>query len=345
MRGWIYILLLLLTAIASCAAVDFTGMPSVKCPATGTGDAGGPSTWSIVQQNAESAQAKSFCTPSENYFWYPNYDEPYSTVTEEIYLTSTNGMKIFADVHRPFFSSPQKPCHGLVLIPGGIQKGEVWHVPHRRCNSYHFAGAGFITMDFDCQGRGKSEGVEDYNGPVDRGDLKTVIDYIASRPDILPGGVGLVSTSFGSNLAVCTLAEYPDLAVKFYIDFEGSQNRYVATKWDDPLWVSMYGGHTTSDDAFWSVREAITCQPYITLPYIRIQTDWDHLFDSFFVDHAIEMINAAVDGESPYVRLNHEQPNIHFNLANAHDYQWEDIDDADADIYFFVLEASTMTFP
>jgi hypothetical protein len=282
--------------------------------------------------------------PTEGYRWHPDISEPHEVAVVELYLRSENGNRIFATIHRPSWSSRLMPCHGLVLVPGGTRTGDAWHTSWRKATPRHWAAAGFIVIDFDCQGRGNSEGEEDYNGPVQRGDLKTVIEYCASRPDALPGGVGLVSSSFGCTLVSATLATYPGLPVRFWVDKEGSHNRFVSTQWDDPWWVDNWGGHDTSDDDFWLEREAIRFQPYIDAPYIRIQTDMDHALDFFYVDHAIEMCNAALFGRCPFSRMNHNPPNTPLDASLAETYQYEDVGQLDEVLYSYVIEASIAEF-
>ena len=157
--------------------------------------------------------------------------------------------------------------------------------------------------------------------------------------------MGVVSSSWGITLASSTLAIYQDLPVRFLIDLEGQQDRYTSTNWDDPFWIDYRGGIDTSDDEFWAEREAITFQPFITVPYIRVQSGLDHIFDRFYVDHAIELVNAAVNGLSPYARLNHEEPNLILDIENPHQYGWEDIDTVDEALYMYVVEASVTVFP
>jgi pimeloyl-ACP methyl ester carboxylesterase len=281
----------------------------------------------------------------DGYAWYPDILEPWDVVVEEFYLTGTNGKKIFVDVHRPVWASGEMPCHALVLVPGGMMQGSAWHAPWRRCSSKHWAAAGFVVCDFDFEGRGKSEGEEDMYGPVHREDLKTVIEYVASRLDVIPGKVGLVSSSWGCTIASTTLGVYPDLPVRFYVDFEGAQNRYVATQFDDPKWIEIWGGHPTSDDDFWDPREAITFQPYVKVPYIRLQGDIDHALKVFYFDHAFQMVDAAVNGASPYARLNHNPPNAILKPEDAGTCQWEKMDETDDRLYLYVVEASMTKFP
>lgn len=337
---------ILLVAMTACSACSGGSSTSPTDPGTPPqSDPAAPSSSSnVLEDSQSSSDIESGGEPIPGYHWEPNTSEPHEVAVRELYLRSENGNRIFATIHRPVWSSRLMPCHGLVLVPGGTRTGDAWQTPWRKATSKHWAAAGFLVIDFDCQGRGNSGGEEDYNGPVQRGDLKTVIEYCASRSDVLPGGVGLVSSSFGCTLVSATLATYPGLPVRFWVDKEGSHNRYVTTQWDDPWWVDNWGGHDTSDDEFWFEREAIRFQPYIDAPYIRIQTDMDHALDFFYVDHAMEMCNAALFGRCPYSRMNHNPPNTAMDASLAGTYQYEDVAQLDGVLYSYVVEASMERF-
>ncbi|HDS31192.1 MAG TPA: hypothetical protein ENN67_09130 [Firmicutes bacterium] len=282
---------------------------------------------------------------SDDYEWYPDLLMPHDIIVEEFYLTTTNGNQIFADVHRPVWASPAKQCHALVLVPGGLMLGSAWHAPWRKCNSNNWAKAGFIVSDFDFQGRGKSEGEEHISGPEHREDLKSVIEYMASRPDVLPGKIGLISSSWGCTISTSTLATYQELPIRFYIDLEGAHNRHVATQFDDPKWIDIWGGHPTWDNDFWDTREAITYQPHITVPYIRVQADIDHALHYFYYEHAFDMVNAALTGKSPYAQMNRNTPNM-FLLSQFVDYyKWEVREDIPDQLFLYAVEASMTKFP
>jgi hypothetical protein len=60
------------------------------------------------------------------------------------------------------------------------------------------------------------------------------------------------------------------------------------------------------DETFWSEREAETFITRVRIPYQRLQFESDHARDD--PNHAFIMINAAVYGEVPWVRLNNYPP-------------------------------------
>ncbi len=346
MRRLSYILILVVVLITGCTGAS-PGMvtPDASEDPACAGDfydpPGGWSTWNSTWQTINVRRSTD---PPSEYSWYPDTFEPHKIVHEETFLESSNGNQIHVNIHRPEWACPERPCHALVLVPGGSQSGEVWHVPWRRAGAKHWAATGFIVADIDFQGRGYSGGEEDYGGPVHREDLKTVIEFLAAQPSVLNNEVGVVSSSFGATVTASTLGTYPDLPVRFWVDLEGASDRYEATQNNDWLWVNIWGGHTTSDDEFWSTREAITYQPCIKAPYIRVQSVEDHAFDYFYVDHAFNMVNEALTGNCSYARMNNNEPNVLLNTDTSNEYQFETLDYLDEAMYIYVVEASLLEY-
>jgi len=343
MRYSVAILVIFTLAFSGCAGSSVSPIdnPIDKNKVSGLNDLN----WSMTSQLILSTDLREqIVEESGDYAWFPSVTEPYDVTVEEIFIPSTNGNLLFVRIYKPDWASVEYPCHGLVLVPGGVQKGSVWHAPWRRAGSIHWAKSGFAVVEFDFQGRGQSEGIENRGGPQGREDLRAIINYMNGRADVLDGGVGLVSSSMGCVPCAGALAVWTDLPVKFWIDLEGAHNRYSATQWDDPFWTGLNGGHGTDDNLYWSEREAISFQPFITVPYIRVQSYLDHSFDYFYVDHALEMVNAAVNGASGYARMNYNEPNIIFDKGIAESYQYENVYHVDRELYFQVIQASLEEF-
>jgi len=264
-------------------------------------------------------------TPAhEGYHWEPDITEPYEQDIESLYITSENGKQIWVTVHKPVWASEETPCHGIVTVPGGFQEGNAWDKPWHPARASRFAKSGFVIAYFDVQGRGKSEGIEDFNGLVHRGDLKSVIEYVAGRPDVLPIGVGVLSSSMGMMIAAPVLAENPDIPVRFLIDQEGPADRWDITHGGDPIYIEMFYNHGLLDNNFWSKREPVRFAGDMCCPYIRVQSDFDHYHNYFYTSHAIALVNEAVRGGCPYVRLNRMEPNVIYNPFKPEKYDWLD---------------------
>jgi pimeloyl-ACP methyl ester carboxylesterase len=202
----------------------------------------------------------------------------------------------------------------LVLVPGGSGSGEDFTRPGRtivqRLNE-----VGYLTVLFDPDGRGRSEGVEDNNGHIHQDGLASVIRYAADHPSSDGKGVGLISYSFGITMCSGALARHPDLPVRFLIDWEGPADRNDTGGCDEAAVGHLSEIASCDDEVFWSEREAQTFIGQVPFPYLRLQSEVDHVQPD--VDHALRMVNAAVEGASPWVRLNELPINQTYDPSSA----------------------------
>ncbi len=203
----------------------------------------------------------------------------------------------------------------LVLVPGGSgNSGSFLKQTPDGSTVDVINQAGYVAVIFDPDGRGQSGGTEDYNGFIHQDGLAEVIRFAAAQPGVDPARIGLVTYSYGITMGAGALARHPDLPVKFLIDWEGPANR------DDTGGCDSAGlGHlkqvaSCSDESFWAQREASAFIGQIRVPYQRIQSEKDHVQPDNA--HAILMVNNAVNGGVPWVRLNNETPNQTYDSAN-----------------------------
>lgn len=220
----------------------------------------------------------------------------------------TSGASLHVEVHYPENWDGQTQLPALVLVPGGSgdSGGFLKQSPAGSTVSV-INQAGYAAVVFDPDGRGKSGGTEDYNGFIHQDGLAEIVRAVSALPGIDPAKIGMVSNSYGITMASGALARYPDLPVQFLIDWEGPANR-LDTGGCDGFGLGHLAEVTTCDDeAFWAEREASTFISQIRVPYQRIQSEKDHVQPDY--DHTILMINNAVNGGVPRVRLNNETPN------------------------------------
>ncbi len=124
-----------------------------------------------------------------------------------------------------------------------------------------------------------------------------------------------------------TLARYPDLPVRFLIDWEGPADREDTTHGCEPDVGgigSIEGMSACDDEAFWSQREALTFIEQIKVPYQRLQSEKDHAQPDN--SHAIDMINAAISGGVPFVRLNEYPPGQTYDQNDPPEMMPEDLE-------------------
>ncbi len=249
---------------------------------------------------------------------------------EGYFVTASDGSRLWVKIIQPDENLYQGNSFPVVIsIPGGLGSGEN--------NDLHLAEMGFVEVHFNPQGRGvihPSEGNEDYNGHIHQDGLKAVIDFVHSRSNIDNSSLGLIAFSYGISIAAGCLARHPHLNVSYLIDIEGPSDSFVISF--EP-WVlggesfsdyietgkeifdhySIYRDPSPENRLWWSEREALGFIGKVGCPYLRIQAEEDHaqppneelpdLINTplwYRGKHAVDLINAATKGHSPWTRVN-----------------------------------------
>ncbi len=168
---------------------------------------------------------------------------------------------------------------------------------------------GFVVASFNPEGRGRpgadlSEGEETCQGPNQQEDLAAVVEYLASLPYVDPGNIGVVSFSGGSLLAGPALGRWPELPVAYWIDGEGPH--------DGSIILGAPCGHPNTrvdpspeNTAFWEERAPVRFIGSFRGMYLRVQAEVDHAQGDYH-EHALAMVDAALAGGVPWVRVNGE---------------------------------------
>jgi dienelactone hydrolase len=199
-------------------------------------------------------------------------DTSQSTSTwQEFWVTNpTSGNQLYVHITTPTVGKGPYPV--LVLVPGGVGDSNDMlsnGIPPR------LADSGFVVVVFDPDGRSQSEGVEDYNGHIQQDGLAAVIRFTADHPDVDAAQFGLFSFSYGVTMAAGALARHPDLPVIFFIDWEGPVDRYDTTvRCSNSIRIDF---SSCADDSFWTVRDALTFISDVRVPYLRLQSEVDHV--------------------------------------------------------------------
>ena len=109
------------------------------------------------------------------------------------------------------------------------------------------------------------------------------------------------------------LARHPDLPIDFYIDWEGPVDRNY-TSGCRPAPQRHIQWESCENDSWWAEREALTFIVDVQVPYQRVQSQKDHVQREN--THAIDIVNAAVAGGAPWVRLNEYPAGQTYDAAN-----------------------------
>ncbi len=261
-------------------------------------------------------------------------------VTEKIggYLvTAPNGSQLWVDIIQPKASSyPNAKFPAIISVAPGTAAGELAEGDE----GIGIAVQGFVEVHFNLEGRGRihlSEGVEDFGGYVHQDDLKAIIRYTSGLPNVDVNNIGVLSGSYGLVTASGCLGRFNELAVKYFIDSEGPTHSFIHVKeaWyldndasnDTPAiqaaklfgHVSIQSDNSAENVAFWRQRDPMHFIKLIKCYYMRIQNYYDHaqppsasgqfrqfdLYPAWYNNkHAVEIINAAVDGTAKEVYVN-----------------------------------------
>lgn len=229
---------------------------------------------------------------------------------EEVWLTTAQGFRVYAHLHRPVRARGRLPA--VVLVPGRNGAGTDFDGFTYPVGAREIAALGAQVLHFDPTGVGRSWGEDDAAGPDQQASLLAALEFVAGHPGTDRDRLGVLSISLGVAMAAPVLArEGERLGVGYLIDWEGPSDRHVITKFGQIMAPAM--GHTLQDDEYWLPREAVRHVGRIPCAYLRFQSSWDHAQEGY-LRHALEMVNAAVrGGRPPEVVLNDQPPGTVFD--------------------------------
>lgn len=223
-------------------------------------------------------------------------------------VNPASGARLWAMVFYPGDSLQGKKYPAVIVVPGGLSFGSQYAFTREPSI---FVNEGFVVAYFDPDGRGRSEGTENYGGKVHQDGLNAFIKKVSALEFTDKADIGVVSFSAGVITATGALARYPgDPEVRYFIDVEGpSSKRYMKLLRSKELKDTKSGRTIKKDEAWWREREAARWAEQLTIPYLRIQSTIDHVHGTE-KGHAVEMIRAATNksfgglGRSPWTRVN-----------------------------------------
>jgi hypothetical protein len=234
-----------------------------------------------------------------------------SVVTETLTVVNpSSGSGLYVHIHRPATSGPTTRVPGVILVPDSTDPGTVFDSEL----ADELASDGFAVLHFDADGRGLSQGLDDFCGRVQQDGLNAVALALAARPYADPAKLGIYSRGYGLVMAAGMIARHDLPHVKFLLDFEGPADRFQAS--------SSHGGPVPvppDSEAFWQEREAARFLKHAGSAYLRIQTATDHTGRLPENEHAIALIDSATStthggsGISVWTRVNDSL----LNPANA----------------------------
>ena len=274
------------------------------------------------------------------------------TGTALLAIPSLNGNHIQIRIVKP---EGDGPFPALIGVAGGDQS-----FAYKTDIASKLQEMGIVAVDFAPQGRGGSEGEDNFHGPVHQDDLKALVDFVSEQAFVQPDNIGILSYSYGVVLATGALSRYPEMPVAFLIDWEGpaSPGRdlmrglengeawaedtilYFSVKPEmsrEEMEAFMIHGGAISDEAYWAERDAARFAEDLPCPYLRVQFDVDHVQGTYKY-HMMEIINAATEYSGQWTRCNDNPPNITYHEEDLASYHFHTYDEDDA---FATLTLST----
>jgi hypothetical protein len=232
----------------------------------------------------------------------------------------------------------------VIFVQGGMNPGRLDAAASREAIMLSEAGMVIVCFNAEgrgdvAHGDKVSEGTEDYNGFRHQDSLAALVEYVSGLEYVIAQNIGVRTSSYGITMTAGCVGRYPDLPVAYIVDEEGPSNSFVTAHepWalfsppshpshDKYLQVyRMMGHYSTYRDssaeniAFWEQREADRFIGNFRGKYLRLQATWDHaqppsqpdemvMFNKpplwWQAKHTADMVNAAVNGGVPWVRVN-----------------------------------------
>jgi transglutaminase-like putative cysteine protease len=208
---------------------------------------------------------------------------------EEVWIKNpSSGEKICTHIHKPAGETPKGGFPAVVAVPGGSSWGTQLDSHGRLIPS--IVDAGFVTVVFDPEGRGKTGGEENNSGVIHQDGMHEVLKHVANLDYVDAENIGVLSMSFGLIMSGCTLGRFPlDPPVKYYIDWEGPDGSLCD-------YSGKHGKSMDIDENFWETREAYLFIEDFQGNYVRLQSEKDHVQKTN--DNAFRMIEHATSTEN-----------------------------------------------
>jgi alpha/beta superfamily hydrolase len=260
----------------------------------------------LYEYDATNAVKPAAETPSwsrgrgENEFWVTN---------------PTTKARLYVKIYYPSDFRNGNKIKAVVLVPGSNNGSSEF--ANQRKKPDDLTAAGLAAVVFDPDGRGQSGGAEDQNGHNQQDGLAAIIKFLVNDlPDAQINDVGIATFSFGLSMGSGVAARYPDLPIRFLMDWEGPIDRNDFAGCDADHTGHLAGLVECDDDDYFAEREGLTFVQQLKIPYQRIQSEIDHAGGQQGDKSAILIVNAAVAAGLPWVRLNDYDPGETYALDN-----------------------------
>ena len=229
----------------------------------------------------------------------------------------TRGVRQSVRIHEPM-NLEVETYPVVIFVPGGSSNGRSFdeEVGGDYSDADYLAAEGVIVITYSPLGT-EEDATEplDHQGFADQDGLAAIIMAAKQLTNADLEQIGVASFSYGITGAAGALSRYPDLGVKFLVDWEGPSSReYTTIGCKDPTPMpegeedNRVASVSCEDESFWIEREAANMIASANVEYyLRVQSTKDHVQPTY--GHTLEMISAAV-GTIPWVRVNSGEVNV-----------------------------------
>jgi|WetSurMetagenome_2_1015567.scaffolds.fasta_scaffold11438_5 dienelactone hydrolase len=128
-----------------------------------------------------------------------------ASAPQNVSVRTEDGITILGSLYLP-----GRPGPGVILLHMQTKSREDWQAVASRLSD-----AGFAALAIDLRGHGASDPAPTGSDPLDLSrltlDVKAARAFLASRPDVVQGRVGIAGASVGANLAILYAAADPSV--------------------------------------------------------------------------------------------------------------------------------------
>ena len=263
--------------------------------------------------------------------------------TASLFIPSLNGNQVAIRITKPDGDGPFPTLIGVAGADG------IYAFNTGLSTNLHEMG--IVMVDFAPQGRGESEGQDNFNGTVHQDDLKAIVDFVSQLAFVQQDNIGILTFSYGVVMATGALSRYPEMPIAFLIDWEGPScpgkdiQRGIENgePWAEQT-ISLFSGGdemspeeyaefmihggAISDEAYWFERDAARFAADLPCPYLRVQFDNDHV-QGPYKTHMMNIINTATEKSGQWTRCNDNPANIIYSEENLSQYHFHEYGDGE----------------
>jgi len=122
---------------------------------------------------------------------------------QDVEIKADDGVSLAATLFEPSGSTPPGGRPAVVVMHGlGGDRTSM----NLLATAMGLVGDRYVVLTYDARGHGQSGGLIGFDGPRETADARDVFDWLAARPDVARGRIGVFGISYGGGAALNSLA-------------------------------------------------------------------------------------------------------------------------------------------